>query len=79
MYALNNNITYFNTFGVELIPREIKEFIDNEIIITNILRIQTRDSVMCGYFCIRFVTFMLESKSLADFTNLFSPNDFSRK
>ena len=79
MYALNNNITYFNTFGVEHIPREIKEFIDNEIIITNILRIQTRDSVMCGYFCIRFVTFMLESKSLADFTNLFSPNDFSRK
>ena len=29
---------------------------------------------MCGYFCIRFIDFMLKDKSLTDFTNLFSPN-----
>ena len=33
---------------------------------------------MCGYFCIRFIDFMLKSKSLTDFTNLFSPNDLKK-
>ena len=33
---------------------------------------------MCGYFCIRFYDFMLPSKTLIDFTNLFSPNDFKK-
>ena len=31
---------------------------------------------MCGYFCIGFIDFMLKDKNLADFTNLFSPNNF---
>ena len=30
---------------------------------------------MCGYFCIGFVYFMFNGKSLTDYTNLFSPND----
>ena len=30
---------------------------------------------MCGYFCIRFIDFMLKGKSLLDYANLFSPND----
>ena len=34
---------------------------------------------MCGYFCISFINFMLKGKSLTDFTNLFSPNDFEKK
>ena len=34
---------------------------------------------MCGYFCILFLEFMLENKTLNDFTNLFSPNDFKKK
>ena len=29
---------------------------------------------MCGYFCIGFVNLVLRGKSLADFTNLFSPS-----
>ena len=33
---------------------------------------------MCGYFCIRFIDFLLKGKSLADFTNFFSPNDFKK-
>ena len=37
----------------------------------NIFRIQAHDSVMCGYFCIRFIDFMLKGKSLTEFTNLF--------
>ena len=33
---------------------------------------------MCGYFCILFIDFLFEGKSLVDFTNLFSPYDFKR-
>ena len=33
---------------------------------------------MCGYFCIRFIDFMLKGKTLTDFTNLFSPNIFNK-
>ena len=43
---------------------------------TNIFRMQAYDSIMCGYFCIGFIDFMLAGKTLTDFTNLFSPNNF---
>ena len=80
MYLSNNNVTHFDSFGVEHIPKEIKTFIDcpshNKNIKTNIFRIQAYDSVICGYFCIEFINFMLAGKTLTDFTNLFSPNDF---
>ena len=33
---------------------------------------------MCGYFCIRFIDFMLKGKTLAELTNLFSPNNFKK-
>ena len=39
---------------------------------------QANDSVMCGYFCIGFIDFMLVGKKLTDFTNLFSPHDFKK-
>ena len=42
-------------------------------------RIQDHDSVMYGYFCILFINYMLKSKTLTDFTDLFSPNDFKKK
>ena len=34
---------------------------------------------MCGYFCIGFIDFMLKGKSLLEYTNLFSPNEYKRK
>ena len=74
----NNNTTYFDSFGVEHIPREIKKFIGNKNIIANIFRIQAYDSIMCGYFCIGFINFMLKGKSLTDNTNTFSPNNFKK-
>ena len=52
-------ITYFDSFGVEHIPKEIKNSIGNKNIITNICRIQAYDSIMRGYFCIKFIDFML--------------------
>ena len=71
----NNSVTYFDSFGVKHIAKEIKAFIDSKNIKTNTLRIQTFDSIMCGYFCIVFLNFMLAGKTLTEFTNLFSPNN----
>ena len=76
MYVQNNNVTYFNSFGVEHIPEEIKTFIGNENIKTKVFRIQAYDSITRGYFCIRFFDFMPVKKTLTDFTNLFSPNNY---
>ena len=76
------NIVYFNSFGVEYIPNEIKEFIKefpgNKNIKTNIFRVQENDSIICGYFCIGFTDFMLAEKKLADYTNLFSAHDLKK-
>ena len=76
LYIQNNDVTYFDSFGVEHIPKEIKTFISNKNIKINIFRIQADDSIMCGYFCIGFINFMLAGKTLTDFTNLFWPNEF---
>ena len=59
LYVLNNDVTYFNTFAVEHTPKEIKTFISNKDIKTNISRIQAYDSIMCEYFSIGFINFML--------------------
>ena len=71
-----NSVTYFHSFGVEHIPKEIKTFIKNKNVKANIFRIQAYDSIMCGYFCIAFIYFMFKGNSLTEYTNLFSPNDF---
>ena len=78
MYVHNNDGTYFDSFGVEHTPKEIKAFINNKNIKTNIFRIQAYDSIMCGYFCIGFIDFMLKGKTLTEYTNLFSPNNFEK-
>ena len=79
MYVHNNDATYFDSFGVEHIPKEIKTLIDRSLsITTNIFRIQAYDSIMCGYFCIGFIDFMLAGKTLTEYTNLFSPNNFKK-
>ena len=72
------NVKYFDSFWVEHIPKEIRKFIGNKNIITNIYRIQAYDSIMCGYFCIGFIDFMLKGKSLLDYTNVFSPNEYKK-
>ena len=78
LHVQNNNVTYFDSFGVEHIPKEIKTFNINKNIKTNIFRIQAYDSIMYGYFCIGFIDFMLAGKTLTECTNLFSPNNFKK-
>ena len=82
MYLSNNDVTYFDSSGVEHIPKEIKKFINSSSYIknikANILRIQAHDSIVCGYFFIGFINFMVSGKTLTDFTNLFSSNDLKK-
>ena len=71
----NNNVTYLilseqNIFG--------KKFVNNKTIKTNIFRIQANDSIMCRYFCIGFIDFMLARKTLIEFANIFSPITFKK-
>ena len=78
LHANNKTVTYFDSFGVEHIPKEIKNFINNKNIIANTFRIQAYDSVLCGYFCIGFINYMFKAKSLIDYTSFSSPNNFKK-
>ena len=63
-YPLMLKVTYFDSFGLDDIPKEISKFIGNKNITTNIYRIKAYDSIMCGCFCIGFTDFMLKGKTL---------------
>ena len=78
LYLNNKTAVYFNSFGIEHIPKEVRVFIGDKDIIASIYRIQSYDSIMCGYYCIGFTDYMLKGNSLTDFTNLFSPNNFKK-
>ena len=73
LFCSKSEIVYFDSFGVEHVSEEIKEFIRNKNIKAYIFRVQASNSVMCGYFCIEFIDFMLAGKELIDLTILFIP------
>ena len=62
LHMIYSNATYFDSFKVEHISKEIAAFINNKNIKTNIFRVQAYDSVMCGYFGIGFIDFMFKGK-----------------
>ena len=79
LFCNRNEIVYFDSFGVKYLSEEVKEFIGNKNIKANIFQVQANGSVMCDYFCIGFIDFMLAGKKLrTDFTNLFSSYDFEK-
>ena len=71
MSSLNGNVTYFDSFGVEHIPKDIKTFIDNKNTTATNFRIQAYNSEMCGSFGTGFIEFMLKDKNLTVLTNIF--------
>ena len=72
LYVQNNNsVPYFDSFSVEHILKEIKASINNKNIKTNVFRTQAYDSIMCAYFCIGFIDFIIKGNTLTEFTNLF--------
>ena len=75
---LDNDAIYFDSSVVEHIPKEFRCFFGNKNMETNIFRIQSYDSVMCWYFCIRFIDCMHADQTLIDYTSLFSLHDFEK-
>ena len=63
---------------LNIFQKKIRKFIKNKNILANIYRIQTYNSIMRGYFCIGFIGFMLKGKSLLEYTNLLSPNEYKK-
>ena len=78
LYVKNIEIIYFGSSGAEHVLKEIKTFIRHKNIKTKVFRIRENDSIMCGYFCIGFIGFMFASKTLIDYTSLFSPCYFEK-
>ena len=72
MYVQNDNVTYFDSFGAEHIPKEIKEFVKNKNTTTNIFRIQAFDSIMCEYLRIGLIDFMFVKKLYLNIQILFN-------
>ena len=73
LYLNAENVTYFDSFWVENISKEIKKLIKDRCVITNIYRIHAYDSTMC-----EFIYFMLKDEIWLEYTHLFSPNDYER-
>ena len=78
LYVKNNEVIYFDSFGVKHVPKEIERFIGHKNIKTNIFRIQADNSITHGYFCTGFIDFMFAGRSLIDSTSLFSSYDFKK-
>ena len=71
-FCNRNEIIYFDSFVVEHISEKINK------LKANIFRVQASDSVLCGYFCIGIIDFMLAGKKVTDYNSLLSPQDFKK-
>ena len=73
-----NSIHIFNSCGIEYISQEVLNKIKDKYITQNIIRIQDDYSIICVFYCIAFIEYMLAENTLLDYTNLFSPNDYKK-
>ena len=74
--SIDWNLTvYFDSFRIGYILQGV---LKKSVINHNIIRIQDNDSIMCRFYCITFIEYMLAGKCLQDYTTLFSPNDYKK-
>ena len=71
-----NTAVHFHSCEFEQIPDDVLNKIKDKSIIHNIIRIQDDDSIMCGFYFIILIECMIAEKTLLDYTNSFSPNDY---
>ena len=79
LFCRKNEIVYFDSFGVGHVSEEIKEFIRNKNIKTNVFGLKPNNSKICGCFCIGFIDYILSSEKLTDFTSMFFHYHFEKK
>ena len=75
LFIDRNFAGYFDSFGIEYIPQEILNKIKDKSIIHNIFRMQNNESIVCGFYCVAFIEYMLAGKTLLHYADLLFPND----
>ena len=78
LFIDKHTAVYFDSFGIEYIPQKVLKKIKDKSITHNIFRIRDKESIIWGFYCIAFIEYMLSGKTLLDYTNLFSPNDYKK-
>ena len=78
LFINKNKGVYFDSFGIEYIPQEVLSKIKDKSITHNILRIQDIEFIICGFYCIVFIEYMLVGKTILDYTKLFLQNDHKK-
>ena len=78
-YLLTGIQVHTYSFGIEYIAQEVLNKIKDKSITHNIFTMQDDDSIMCGFYRIAFIEYMLGGKNLSDYINLFSSNDYKKK
>ena len=64
---------------MECIPLEVLNKIKDKSVANSIFRIQDNEPIMCGFYCVDFIEYMLVGKPLLDYTILFAPNDCKKE
>ena len=72
---MTNRVVHFDSFGIEYITEEVLSKIKDISTTHNICRIQSDDPIMCGFYCVAFIKYMIAGKTLLYCSNLFSHND----
>ena len=70
LFIDTNVAIYFDSFGIEYIPQKVLNKIKDKSITHNVFRIQDNESIMCEFYFIAFIEYMLAGKTLLDYTNL---------
>ena len=78
LFINKNTAVYFDSFRVIYIPQEVLNKINDKSITCNIFRIQDDDSIMFEFYWIAFIEYVLVQKTLLNYTNLFSPNNYKK-
>ena len=78
LFIDKNTAVYFASFGIDYTPQEVLNKIKDKSITNNIFRKKDNESIMCGFYCIAFIEYMLAGKTLLNYTNLFSPNNYKK-
>ena len=78
LFTDRNTAVCFFSFGTEYIPEEVLSKIKDKLTTHIIFRIQDNDFIICDFYCIAFIKYMLARKTLLEYTNLFSPNDYKK-
>ena len=78
LFIDRNLAVYYDSFQIDYILQEVLNKIKDKSIPHNIFRIQYNESIMCGCHCIAFIEYMFSGKTLLDYTNLISPNNYKR-